>query len=248
MPVVIIIITISTLVIVPWVTFIATSRETTTNATGREEEFYAADAGLQAVIKDLIQGSDPLGVYTPPTITVNGYTPTISITATSASQQVPFSTILADPESTGGLASLAASATFQYVIRNVETSTPMYINWNYAPTGSTRIRLYQGVGIGGTLVLGGTASTLPRVLNIDGSLIIGGTYTIEYANLSGVTIATTAFSYTGSAGTTWIRTVAYRDYKITSVVGQAKVVATVRQSPGSSSSTRSVHIISQLEN
>jgi hypothetical protein len=248
LPALIIVLTISALIVVPWVTFVANSTKTNTNAVGREEEFYAADAGLQAVIKDLIQGADPLGVYTPPSITVNGYSPTISITSTSSSRRVPFSTILADPESTGGLASLAASATFQYVIRNVETSTPMYINWNYAPAGSTRIRLYQGVGIGGTLVTGDTASTVPRFLNIDGLNIIGGTYTIEFANLSGVTIASTAFSYTGSASSTWIRTVAYRDYKITSTVGQAKVVATVRQAPGSNSSTRSVHIISQLEN
>ena len=153
MPMVLIAVSIGILVIVPWMAFVAGGLGRSSDDTEEDEAFYAADAGIQAVVKDLIKGVDALDPsYTLPSVTVNDLQPSLAVTAPPRSNALPYAPVLIDPETTSGFFTVAPGGTFTYQLNDVLPAEPFQVNWSFSPAGPWAIDIFQGAGQPGSTV------------------------------------------------------------------------------------------------
>lgn len=214
----------------------------------------AADAGLEAVMADLVRGADAVTTtYSVPVVSLNEFTPTISIGA-AAGQAAPTPTYqyhdpgLQDPD----FAAVDTRTGYLIHLYNVQPSTATFtnvlnINWAYSPAGATRIGVWLDAIAYKTPGKQTSYPTEQPILdtgrsrgvdsnNETGQITLGttpGVYTIVFFNVSGSDVRTTRpFRPSGGVQDTWIYTSAFKDYVITSTVGGTSVEAYVRQTPG----------------
>ena len=199
-----------------------------------EEAYFAADAGIEAVLADLRRGTDALdGGYVLPTVNINGYTPVITVTAPPRKDMVPFHAVFLDPEASTSLNPLGSNASFAYVMDNVQPLADFQISWVYTPASNNwRVRVYQGEGTGGSLISNSSGNGSPVRVTVDADDITGGTYTIEFTNNQTGAITAAPFSPVGNPANTWVRVVAFKDYLIESTVGSQTLKVHARQGPG----------------
>lgn len=247
LPIVMIAITVGLAVVIPLAALLVSSASTNTRTLEDEEAYYAADAGVQAVVKDLRNGLDPLGGgYTLPSVTVNSLTPAISVIAPPSDDLRLFSPVYVDPETGTNLSTLAPGATYAYQIDNVRASTDIAVNWPFTPTTAKwQVTIFEGVGTGGNRIVQLKGKGSRAFIVASAKLIIGGTYTVRFRNDDAVnTITTAAFSSSGAITGTWINTTAFKGYLITSTAGARTLTVLARQSPGPTQSTRAVQVSS----
>lgn len=265
------------------VTFLLPLFQTTFRSQYSEREqgmkLYAAEGAINRVIADMIRGADAIPTtytttsphragqsyytytittsYSAPTVTLNSYTPAITITSPSglslpATQQNYIDPGLPNPH----LATIPAGYLYLLRLYNVKAGQ-ITVNWAYSPASTSRVGVWAGMptqpGTSNPLAPGridkwptdfpilDTGSSPSNVsynrvgpINVDpaadGS---GGVYTIVMDNSRGVTTKTT-LPYQPSGGTadTWVWVKSHRDYKVTAAIGDINVVAYIRQVPG----------------
>lgn len=209
-----------------------------------EEAYFTADAGIEAGLADLRQGSDALdGAYVVPSVSLNGFTASISISTPPRDEYVPFGSVFVDTEIAASLSPLAGNIDFLYVIDNVKTFADFQVSWVFTPPDNGwQMTVFEGVGTGGSQLANATKNESPGRLTVDGVGIASGSYTIRFRNKFTNAITSAAFSQIGSPDGTWLRIVAWKDYVITSTVEDTTIVAYVRQGPGPNQVTSTVHI------
>lgn len=241
---------------------------------------YAAEAAINRVIADLIRGSDGVGTtyvttgphiggqpydtftittsYSAPSVTVNGYSPAVTLSLPSGGQTIPATQQnyvdpgLAHPQ----LAAIPAGYAYLMRLYNVKAGT-IQVNWAYSPNGISRVGLWAGMPVSNqtgqphppgqidrwptehpildTGFTSGTASfNRTEAMTVDpASDDSGGVYTIVFDNSRGNQSKTTAaFAPSGGTGDTWIYVKAYKDYIVTATVAGVSVSAYLRQVPG----------------
>ncbi|MEE8517602.1 MAG: hypothetical protein V3S98_00575 [Dehalococcoidia bacterium] len=208
-----------------------------------EERYFAADAGIEAVMADLRRGEDALSPsYTLPSVDVNGYVPVITVSTPARDGAVPFGAVFVDPESGSSLAPLAGNSDFEYVIDNVSTFADFQVSWIFTPPDNGwQLTVFEGVGTGGSQLANATKNASPARLTLDPGVIIGGSYTIRFRSKSPTALTSAPFSAVGEPGKTWVRVNAYKDYEVTSTVGDITLTAFARQGPGPNQIESSLH-------
>lgn len=234
LPMVIIVLALGTFLVLPLLSFVSVSLLTWEKSTEQEFAYYAADAGIEAVLSDLRQGKDALSpTYTLPSVTLNGYTATVTVSAPPRADALPSGPVLVDPGTTTSLYPLAGTTQFLYIAGNVRVGSPLRVNWVYTPADSDwGLNIYEGSGTGGFKVVGTSGSDSPVSVLVAGGKIKGGTYTIRFYNNSAVPIYSAEFSPTGNSQKTWVRMAAFKDYVVTSTVGAITIKVFARQAPG----------------
>lgn len=113
--------------------------------------YYATDAGVKAVVKDLLQGADALSPdYTVPSVTVNDYSATINIVAPNPAAVPTAAYQYIDPGASQGLSSLSSLSHYYFQMNNVQAGSNIRVNWSFTPiVGPWKIALYTGSGPGG---------------------------------------------------------------------------------------------------
>lgn len=234
LPLVIIALLFGSMLVIPFLDFARLRFGNIEKVATLEEAYFAADAGVEAVLTDLRKGSDALdGSYILPSMSLNGYTPVITVTAPPRADMAPFGSVFVDPQSATSLNPLASNAAFEYRIDNVQPFADFQASWVYTPSGNNwRIRVYEGVGTGGTLVRNANGNDSPARVTVDPDEVIGGTYTIEFSNQQTGAITSAAYSSVGDPSSTWVRIVAFKDYLIEATAGGQTVTTFARQGPG----------------
>lgn len=234
LPLVIIALLFGSMLVIPFLDFARLRFGNIDKVATEEEAYFAADAGVEAVLTDLRKGSDALdGGYVLPSISINGYTPVISVTAPPRADMAPFGPVFVDPQTATSLNPLAGNTAFEYYIENVAPFADFQVSWVYTPDGNNwRIRVYEGFGTGGTLVQNDNGNGSPARATLNPDDVNGGTYTIEFSNQQSGAITSAAFSSVGDPSNTWVRIVAFKDYLIEATAGGQTVTAFARQGPG----------------
>ena len=194
---------------------------------------YAAEAAIQAVARDLVQGQDALsGGYIAPTVSVNGYNVTPTVTAPTGSTPLRVYSYIDPGTKTAALASVGGNITYNYQMDSVQATSYVQVNWAFAPDRRWKVALYKGSIGGGTLVASQEGNKSPGQLGVDGSLVTGGTYYVALTNMASSAVTTTGFNTQGGAPYTWVYALAQKDYQVTAVAGSEQVTAYIRQTPG----------------
>jgi hypothetical protein len=145
----------------------------------------------------------------------------------------PFGPVFVDPETATSLNPVASNGTFEYQMDNVQPFADFQVSWVYTPANNNwRLRVYEGIGTGGSLLGTANGGDSPARLAIDADLINGGTYTVEFKNNQTGAITSAGFSPVGDPSSTWIRVVAFKDYVVESTVGDQTLRVFARQGPG----------------
>lgn len=243
MPTAIIALALGAFLVVPLIATLTAALSTARLTTEDEFAYYSADAGIEAVVADLRQGKDPLaGGYATPTVALNNYTSTITVSVPPRTDMLAFGEVFSDPETQTSLNPLAASTEFLHQIVNVRANSQLRINWVFTPTTSSWIlSAYEGVGTGGTQVGTDSGSGSPARLLVDPDQIKGGTYTLSFFNNSASAVTSAAYSAEGDSDNTWVAATAYQDYLITSTAGNITISVFARQSPGPNTVESQVH-------
>lgn len=246
LPIVLVALVLGAFLILPLLSFVSTSILTWEKSAQRELAYYAADAGIEAVLSDLRQGKDALAPsYTLPSVALNRYTATVTVTAPSRVEPLPGGSVLVDPGATTSLNPLASQAAFLYQLDEVRGGSPLQVNWLYTPTESDwAINIYEGSGTGGPQVVGTSGSDSPARVMVSAASIKGGTYTIRFFNNSNVPIYSAQFSRTGEPAKTWLRATVFKEYVVTSTAGLVTITVYARQAPGPNPASSSVGIMS----
>ena len=245
MPFVILILGLGMLLVTPLLGNVSTGLFSSRVTTEDEFAYYAADAGIEAVVGDIRQGTDVLDPsYTIPSVTLNNYTAAISISGPIRLDPIPYGPILADPGAASILSPLADTTEGLYEIQSVKGNTQIQVNWAFTPAGDWELNIYEGVGTLGTQVASTTGSTSPARLISSATAINGGIYTIRFYNNSGSATTSAVFSPEGDDDKTWVRATSFNDYVITSTAGPITLTVTVRQGPGPDQNTGSDFISS----
>lgn len=274
LPLAIIIVAFGALILVPVLLFASTSFVGQAKEQERARARLAAEAAVNRVIADLVRGADGISTtytatsphragmpydtfyltttYTIPSVTVEDYTPTVTV-ETPATATVPTPTQqYVDPGVTNpDFASVPQGYGYLMRIYNVAPGT-IQANWAYSPAGVGRIGVWAGMPVNPTtgqpytpgridrfptdppvLDTGSSPGNITYVRTNPISVTSGGVYTIVFDNTRGNdTKTTSAYAPSGGTGDTWIYIVAYRDYLITATAGGVTVTAYVRQIPG----------------
>lgn len=274
---VLILVVVAALLLTPFLGQLASALRKGGNEREQRMKVYAAEAALNRTIADLIRGADGVNTtytttepntggwfqtytittsYTVPVITVNGYTPTVTLALPTASQAKPTNQqSYVDPGLThNNLATQAPGRGYLMRLYNVKAGT-LQVNWAYSPAGPAELKIWAGIPASGgaPIPVGLLTSSIsvnptldtksatandtfvrsaPLLVNpaTDGS---GGVYTIMLFNKdSNATKTTAAFVPSGGASDTWIYVQARKDYIVTASVGGVSVSAYVRQVPG----------------
>lgn len=274
LPLAIIAVALAALILVPVLLFASSSFVEQAHVQERARARLAAEAAIKRVIADLVRGADGIPTtytttsphkagmpydtfyltttYTIPSVTVDNYTPVVTI-QTPAAATVPTPTQqYADPGVTNpDLASLPQGYGYLMRIYNVAPGT-LQVNWAYSPAAVARIGVWEGVPVNPTtgqpytpgridrwptdppiLDTGSSPGNVTYVRTYPIAVTTGGVYSIVFDNTRGSNAKTTsAFAPSGGLSDTWIYAVAYRDYRITATAGDVTVTAYVRQIPG----------------
>lgn len=109
---------------------------------------YAAEGGVNAVTKDLIQGINILTAgYTTPSFTLNNISPSIIITTPSPGTEPTGSYQYVDPGATKGLKTIGGQTHYFITIDNVKANTNVRVNWPFTPTNNSwKLAIYTGLG------------------------------------------------------------------------------------------------------
>lgn len=216
----------------------------------REKAYWAAEAGLNMIVADLVHGADALSPdYSPPELSLNGFTARVKITRPKG-EAPPSKEHYLDPGVSHPAFKLLRAGN-GYLLR-IKTLKPgmLEINWAYRPSGESRI----GVWSGPLPLSPGKLTSWPErkpafehqargEVNHLGPFTIdsGGTYDIVFFNPlwmegKGVpqknTDKLTSPSGRGGYSATWVLAKAYQDYQVTSSAGGATITAYLRQIPG----------------
>ncbi len=208
-----------------------------------DEAYFAADAGIEAVLADLRQGEDALlGSYVKPVVTINGFTVVIEVATPSRDNVVPFGAVFVDPESGTNLAPLPGTTDHVYVIDNIATFADFQVNWVFTPPDKGwQMTVFEGVGTGGSQLANATKNASPARITVGPEAIVGGSYTVRFRNKSPDPITAASFSPVGEPDKTWLRVNAYKDYLVTSTAGEVTLTVMVRQGPGPNQIESTVH-------
>ncbi len=244
LPLAIIALLFGSLLVLPFLDFARLRFGDLEDLTLEEEAYFAADAGIEAVLSDLRQGEDVLSPsYTAPVATVNGFTPSIAVAPPPRDEYVSFGTVFADPGSSIGLDPLGPNADFLYVVKDVRPVAALQVSWIFTPPDNGwQLTVFEGEGATGPPVANAAKNQGPARISVDPEQITGGTYTIRFRNKSSNALTSAPFSPTGESDKTWLRVEAWKDYVITSTVGAVTITAFVRPSPGPDQGERAVHI------
>ena len=243
LPAVIVLLAVGTLVLMPWLDFLSGSIRNANEDVIADEAYYAADGGVQAVLKDLLIGADPLaGGYSTPAVTLNGFDVSIVVASLPASARLPFDPVLVNPDSTGALASVGPGDSVTFTFKDVLRNTPVQINWAFTQPGSWDIALFDGANAQGEPVFESSGTGALASVVVPADLIAGGVYTIRFRAKSGSTLVTVPFSETADPNATWLRLIAFRDYLVTSQAGNVTLQVLVRQGPASTIDRRTVQV------
>ena len=232
------------LLVIPFIDFARFRFGDIAEALSDEEAYFAADAGIEAVLAGLRSGTDALDPgYVLPLVTVNGFTPVITIATPPRDNAVPFGAVFVDPESQSSLSPLAGNIDFLYVIDNVKPFADFQGSWVFnPPDNGWQLTVFEGVGTGGAQLENATKNASPGRVTADPTIIVGGSYTVRFRNKSATAVTSADFSSVGEPDKTWVRVVASKDYLITSTVGDTTLTAFVRQGPGPNQVEASVHV------
>ena len=241
----VIVLVIGFFIIMPLLTFVSTSVLTWRKSAEQELAYYAADAGIEAVLSDLRQGEDALSPsYSVPSVTLNYYTATVTVEEPPRPDALPFGPVFVDPGTTTSLYPLGSKAEFLYELDNVRGGSPIQVNWVFTPADSNwQIKVYEGSGVLGEQVGNETGSNSPGRIIVDPVKIKGGIYTIYFYNNSPVPTYSTEFSTIGDGQKTWLRVSAFKDYVITSTAGPVTITVFARQGPGPNPAASSLGIM-----
>ena len=238
-----VIVGLGTLVVGSTLAFVSASLDSIGNAAERAEVYYAAEAGIEAVVADMRQGADPIdGGYALPVVTTNGLTPVITI-ATPPSD-LPRIRVFVDPNTTTDMAPLGPGNRFIYIVDGVSDSTPIEFTWNYTPTNpgpgtDTRIEIFEGVSTDtADRIRNNTDNNSPHTHTLGAGANDGGTFTFRFTNESAVSLTSEPFGDEGEANRTWMSMEAGIDYIVTSTVGDLSLRAYLQQGPGGTTSAQ----------
>ena len=210
----------------------------TTRASGSFQDstkaYYAAAAGIEAVMGDLISGDDALDAgYTPPSVRVNGIDVIISITSPQVDLPPKATFRYLDPGASQGLASLGSGETWSVKLNGVAPFSSLFVNWSFV-TGDVPDLRIRVLDAGGSKI---ADANEPLKKNTPATLVTqlgsGDTYTVEFGNQDVGPIPSDDFSAKGRQNKTWIYVKATgNEYLITSTAGNVTLRAYVRQLPG----------------
>ena len=246
LPLVIIALVFVSLLVIPFLNFAKLRYGSLGVTVSEEEAYFAADAGIEAVLADLRQGTDALdGAYVVPSFDLNGFTVAVTVASSPRDVYVPFGAVFVDPEITASLSPLAGSADFEYVIGNVKTNSDFQVSWVFTPPDNGwQLTVYEGEGTGGPQLANATKNASPGRITVTSEDIAGGVYTVRFRNKSTNALTSAVFSAIGDPDSTWVRIVAWKDYVITSTAGDTTISVLARQGPGPNQVTSTVQILS----
>jgi hypothetical protein len=231
---------------------------------------YAIESLMERILGDLRHGADAIpttyitsgsdGVnvrvvqlttsYTPPTLTINGFTPTVIVDPPDAfvsSGPLFIDPGLADPT----LRTLPGGTAYLLRIYNVKRGI-LQVNWAYDQPGPARIAIYRGVPLdpatnqpvpAGRITQVPVAPPVAEVTSGESDTFVqtsllsveDDVYTIVFDNTvdpGNATRVTQPFRATGATGDTWLLVDAHKNYIITIQAGTVTLRALVRQIPG----------------
>ena len=240
MPAIIVLMTVGTLALVPWTDFLSSSIRGATADLEREEAYYAADAGVHAIVADLMAAKDPLSPgYEAPEVEVNGLIVQLHVELAPEPSALG-GPVLVDPGTGSALGVLGGREQATYTVHDVHRNTPIEANWTFAPRGRWTIAIYEGAGAVGDPLAETSGRGTRGHLVIGGDVVQGGVYTFAFSNDANRTIVTAPFDQTTDSGATWLRLTAHREYLVTSRAGETALTVLVSQSPGPRENRRSV--------
>lgn len=261
------------LVVTPLLTYAGVTLRGRDKALEQAYQQAAAEAAIKRVMADLKMGADGIPTtyatynphlpgqsytdyqittsYTLPSVTVNGYAVSLSLSSPSpgtepVGQQQYFDPGTLNPD----FATLPGGYGYLMRIFNVRQGI-LIINWAYSPAGVSRVGVWDGLPVDDrtgqpfppglidrwpkdppTLDTGSTPATATNNLSV--AMTIGpGLYSVVFDNTRGRETKTTApFAPSGGTADTWVYVSAYRDYVITATAGDVTLQAYVRQIPG----------------
>ena len=244
MPLLLILMLFGMLLAIPFLGFVGQRVDDARDEVEDEEAYFTADAGIEAVLADLRQGTDALdGPYTLPSVTINGLTAAYRCPGLPEKTLVPSGPVFVDPEIASALSPIAGDSTFEYQMLNVRPFADFQVSWVFTPPdGDWRLKVYEGAGTGGSRLANEQGNHSPARLTVDADEIAGGTYTIEFENKDEDPTLAAPFSPVGDPQATWVRITAFKDYVITSTAGPVTLTVFARQGPGPNQLTSTVHI------
>jgi len=209
---------------------------------------YTTDAGAEAVMADLSRGIDVLApgyAVAQNGISLNGYTATVTVTEVTTNTTVASQYRYLDP----GIGTLPASSLLTYTLNTAE-GTDIYVNMPFTPTVATwEIGLRSGIvqapsncSDGALLIDSGSSSPARFVAQpAPGS----GPHTLVICNTDASTSITAApYDSEGNLNNTWVWANAFRDFAITSTVGNLSLRVNARQMPGTNINPQTVIVTS----
>lgn len=148
LPIVLIVLTFGSLVVVSLLTFSSTLSRATSADLDSLLSRYAADAGTTDFLADLLEGEDALdGSYSVPTPTVNGYAVSSTIATPVSGTEPSANERYFDPGVNWGLSSLGSLEHYYLTVDGIQAGTDIRVNWDFTPAASRwRMRLHEGGG------------------------------------------------------------------------------------------------------
>ena len=230
---------------------ITTSARSSGSFHDNTESYYAAAAGIEIVIADLLEGKDALDTgdtpYQVPQLDVNGRPVKISIAPPAGGTKPRVLYRYIDPGTRQGLSSLAPGATWSVKLNGVTPFSSVFVNWAFSystadvPELEIRVLDSEGQQI--------VSASKPEVQGFPANLKIqvkkGSTYTVEFENKDTAPIVSRDFTIKGGQDRTWIFMKAVsKEYIITAEAGVVRISAYVRQLPGPGpTSTQLKHMV-----
>ncbi len=208
-----------------------------TDAQDRVCWIFTKEAGIEAVMADLLEGKDAMAPgYAPPSLNLNGVAVTISVTVppTDPGPRTLYRYI--DPGTKQGLASLAPGTTWSVKLNGVQPLSTVVVNWAFPSATGDRVPQVEIrlIDINGRRIGHGTS---PLVTGFPAALLTqartGDTYTLEFKNNDTAPVVSRDFTIKGGQNNTWVLLKAVgKEYLITAIAGKVKLAAYVRQLPG----------------
>ena len=215
------------------------------------ESYYAAAAGIEIVMADLLEGKDALATadtpYQVPQLDVNDLPVKISISPPGPGTKPRVLYRYVDPGAQQGLSSLAPGATWSVQLNGVVPFSSLFVNWAFsystADVPELEIRVLDS---GGQQIASATKPEVPGFpANVKIQVKEGSTYTVEFENKDTSPIVSRDFTIKGGQDRTWMFMKAVgKEYVITSEAGVVRLFAYVRQLPGPGpTSTQLKHMV-----